>query len=58
MARYSMGRAYDVEEGWQDLIKGGLEKIRVPGNHLDIVEEPHVRVLAEKLRTCLDRIED
>ena len=47
--------AFDVEEGWQGLIAGGLEKIRVSGNHLDIVKEPHVRTLAEKLRACLDR---
>jgi thioesterase domain-containing protein/acyl carrier protein len=47
--------AFDVEEGWQGLVAGGLEKIRVSGNHLDIVKEPHVRTLAEKLRACLDR---
>jgi len=47
--------AFDVEEGWQGLIAGGLEKVRVTGNHLDIVKEPHVRTLAEKLRACLDR---
>ena len=47
--------AFDVEEGWQGLVAGGLEKIHVSGNHLDIVKEPHVRTLAEKLRVCLDR---
>lgn len=47
--------AFDVEEGWQGLVAGRLEKIHVSGNHLDIVKEPHVRTLAEKLRACLDR---
>jgi amino acid adenylation domain-containing protein len=47
--------AFDVEEGWQGLVAGGLKKIYVSGSHLDIVKEPHVRTLAEKLRTCLDR---
>jgi len=47
--------AFDVEEGWQGLVAGELEKIRVSGNHLDLVKEPHVRTLAEKLRGCLDR---
>jgi len=47
--------AFDVEEGWQGLVAGGIEKIHVSGNHLDIVKEPHVRTLAEKLRACLDR---
>ncbi|MDQ6653559.1 MAG: thioesterase domain-containing protein, partial [Acidobacteriota bacterium] len=50
--------AYDVEEGWQELIAGGLEKVRVSGNHLDIVKEPHVRMVAEKLRACLDCAQD
>ncbi|MCV3211986.1 amino acid adenylation domain-containing protein [Plectonema radiosum NIES-515] len=27
----------------------------VPGNHLTIVQEPHVKVLAEKLQICLDQ---
>ncbi|MBA2705455.1 MAG: hypothetical protein H0U60_16575 [Blastocatellia bacterium] len=47
--------AFDLEEGWQGLVAGDLEKIRVSGNHLDIVKEPHVRRLAEKLRACLDQ---
>ena len=50
--------AYDAEEGWQDLVGGGLEKIRVPGNHLDSVKEPHVRVLAQELKACLDAVDE
>jgi aspartate racemase len=56
LASDDLTAAYDVEEGWQDLVGGGLEKIRVPGNHLDIIKEPHVRVLAQELRSCLDRV--
>jgi aspartate racemase len=55
LASDDLTAAYDVEEGWQALVTGGLEKVRVSGNHLDIVKEPHVRLLAEKLRICLDR---
>jgi len=58
LASDDLTAAYDVEEGWQDLVAGGLEKIRVPGNHLDIIKEPHVRVLAQELKACLDRIEE
>jgi aspartate racemase len=47
--------AYDVEEGWEGLVGGGLEKVRVAGNHLNLIKEPHVHDLAEKLRECLDR---
>lgn len=55
LASDDLTAAFDVEEGWQGLVAGGLEKIRVSGNHLDIVKEPHVRTLVEKLRACLDR---
>jgi len=44
--------SYDVEEGWRQLV-AGLEVHTIPGNHLDIIREPHVRVLAEKLNACL-----
>ncbi len=27
----------------------------ITGNHINIIKEPHVRVLAEKLRGCLDK---
>jgi len=57
LASDDLTAAYDVEEGWQGLVAGGLEKIRVPGNHLDIIKEPHVEVLAKELRACLDRVE-
>lgn len=55
LASDDLTAAYDVETGWQGLAAGGLEKIEISGNHLDIVKEPHVRTLAEKLRICLDR---
>jgi aspartate racemase len=55
LASDDLSSAFDVEEGWEGLAAGGLEKVRVSGNHLDIVKEPHVRTLAEKLRACLDR---
>jgi hypothetical protein len=31
-----------------------LEVHNIPGNHLDMIKEPHVQVLAEKLRLCLN----
>ncbi|MDQ2975526.1 MAG: amino acid adenylation domain-containing protein [Acidobacteriota bacterium] len=55
LASDDLTASYDVEVGWQGLVAGGLEKVRISGNHLDIVKEPHVRTLAEKLRACLDR---
>lgn len=37
------------------LAAGGLEIHKIPGDHLSIVEEPRVRILAQKLRNCLDK---
>ena len=41
--------------GWERLAAGGIEVQDVTGNHLDMLREPNVRMLAEKLRACLDR---
>ncbi len=37
------------------LAAGGVEIHEIPGDHGSITREPHVRILAEKLRTCLDK---
>jgi thioesterase domain-containing protein len=44
----------DNRLGWQGLTTGGLEVHEVPGTHISIREEPHVAVVAEKLRRCLE----
>ncbi len=38
------------DKGWGRLAAGGLEVRIVPGNQLAMLQEPHVRVLAEHLR--------
>ena len=43
------------DKGWGRLAAGGLDIRIVPGNHLGMLQEPHVRVLAEQLKACLDR---
>jgi aspartate racemase len=43
--------------GWSELAPGGLEIHDVPGDTFSILEEPHVQVLAEKLRDCIDRVQ-
>jgi amino acid adenylation domain-containing protein len=40
---------------WGELATGGLEAHLIPGDHLTMMREPHVRVFAEKLRDCLLR---
>lgn len=49
-------RAYeDRRLAWSSLVPGGFEVRIVPGNHLTMVEEPNVKVLAQELQSCLDR---
>jgi amino acid adenylation domain-containing protein len=43
----------DLVEGWRALAGGGIEVHEISGSHLDIVKEPHVGELANKLRSVL-----
>ena len=43
----------DPTLGWGKLATGGVEVQPVPGNHYTMLREPHVQVLAERLRTVL-----
>jgi aspartate racemase len=49
--------SHDPEKGWGKLAGGGLDIRVIPGNHLGMLQEPHVRVLAAQLRACLDATE-
>jgi amino acid adenylation domain-containing protein len=44
------------DSGWEWLAAGGLDIRVVPGNHLGMLQEPHVQVLAQQLRDCLGRV--
>jgi len=45
----------DPKLGWGSLVTGGLEIYEVPGHHMNMFKEPYIRVIAEKLQTCLDQ---
>ena len=47
----------DPTLGWGKLATGGIEVQPVPGNHYTILREPHVQVLAERLRTALREVQ-
>ena len=54
-ASESSGDGYqEPDMGWGRLTSGGVEVHEVPGDHISMIHEPHVRVLAERLRGCLD----
>jgi len=54
-SRGELDHSDDEHNGWATVIRGGVEVIDVPGTHTSIVEEPHVRTLAQSLRAVLDR---
>ena len=54
MQPFFSSRTLPIRAGGE-LAAGGLEIKVVPGNHVGMLQEPHVRVLAERLRYCLDR---
>jgi len=45
----------DSRWGWRELAEQGMDIQRVPGDHVTILREPHLQVLAERLKDCLDR---
>ena len=46
---------YDSKDGWRELVRGNIETHEIPGNHLNIIKEPGVRVLAERLHESLSK---
>jgi len=51
--RWSEWCSVDTELGWGRFVAGGLDLHEVPGNHMSMFNEPHVRIIAEKLRYYL-----
>ncbi len=45
----------DPTLGWSEWADAGVEVHLVPGNHANLVYEPHVEVLAEKLSACISQ---
>jgi len=44
---------FDMIEGWRALAGGGLELHEISGTHLNMIKEPHIVPLAQKLNACL-----
>jgi thioesterase domain-containing protein len=45
----------DPLPAWRRTVRGGLTVEPVPGSHADVVAEPNVRILAERLSARLGR---
>ena len=48
-------QALSPDLGWRDLVTGEIEIIPITAAHYDMLKEPHVRVVAEKLKLWIDR---
>ena len=51
------GSHWDLQLGWRQLVKGPLEVCDVPGGHESMFQEPHVQVMAARMRECLSLYE-
>ncbi len=45
----------DYRYGWGDLCRGGVEVVTIPGDHLAVIRQPHVLVLAAAVEASLQR---
>jgi len=43
----------EADMGWGRLAAGGVDVQIVPGDHLSMLQEPHVEVLSERINACL-----
>ena len=43
------------EVGWRKFVNGELEIHEIPGSHVGILEEPNIKILAEKMRACIEK---
>ena len=44
---------YDWTLGWGDLAQGGVEVVRLQGDHVGVLHKPHVQAMADDLRARL-----
>jgi len=54
-AERPLGGARDFFLGWDRVAGGGMEVFGIPGDHVSLMMEPGVRLLAEELKHCLSR---
>jgi amino acid adenylation domain-containing protein len=47
--------ALDPLGGWGEFASKGVDVIDVPGDHMTLIQEPYLPVLAEELKACLEK---
>src|SRR5262249_51730766 len=53
----SEAQIQDEALGWSHYTKCPVQVITVPGTHLTMFSEPHVKGLADRIRECLENID-
>ncbi len=56
-AKQPLGIYPDPTLGWGELIKPKLVLQEVPGHYIGLLSEPRVRITANKIRKCLDKVQ-
>jgi thioesterase domain-containing protein len=52
----AIGWHHDLFLGWEGLAAGGVQVHNIPGDHITLIAEPNVRILAETLRESLSKV--
>jgi amino acid adenylation domain-containing protein len=50
-----IAQALHPDLGWSELIGGGLNIYDMPGNHNNLLKEPYIQLLGQKLKICLNQ---
>jgi thioesterase domain-containing protein/NAD(P)-dependent dehydrogenase (short-subunit alcohol dehydrogenase family)/acyl carrier protein len=51
----SAGEDPDYWMGWKPVVRGNLHAVEVPGNHLSMMTEPNVEILADQLTAYMEK---
>ncbi len=54
--RNPLNRSAWPQMGWENVIQGGVTSQKIPGDHLGMLDEPNVRVLAQGLQVVLEKV--
>jgi len=52
-SEWPQGSYFDFALGWTDLVRGGIDFHRIPGNHPSMFTEPNVNLVAARLKNYL-----
>ncbi|MDB9380470.1 hypothetical protein [Nodularia sphaerocarpa] len=52
-----LDQALHDDLGWSELVTGDIEIIPISSDHFGILREPYVRVVAENLKSCLEKLQ-